>query len=378
VRYFRSIDEVPQISPAEREQLREVADRYTFRANDYYLGLIDWGDPNDPIRKLIIPCAGELNEWGQMDASNEAAITVARGVQHKYAHTVLLLCHETCASYCRYCFRKRLFIRKSEETSNDISEGIAYIRGNSNINNVLLTGGDPLQMNTRRLAEIIRQLREIPHVRIIRIGSKMPAFEPFRITDDLELLDALARYSTPRRRIYLMCHFDHPRELTDEAVEALDALLRAGVVCVNQCPLTQGINDDPDVLSDLYSELSYVGCPPYYLFQCRPTSGNEPYAVPIVRGWEIFREAMRRGSGLARRPRYVMSHEHGKIEILGVDRRKIYLRFHRAKDSEKRGQIMVYKRNDEAYWLDDLEPVRGTGTRKYPPTPNAEMEYESA
>jgi lysine 2,3-aminomutase len=165
------------------------------------------------------------------------------------------------------------------------------------------------------------------------------------------------RYSTPQRRIYLMTHFDHPRELTEPAVKGIDRLIRCGVICANQCPLTRGINDDPKVLAELYQKLAWIGCPPYYLFQGRPTAGNKPYEVPIVRGWHIFRDALRRGSGLARRARFVMSHETGKIEILAVDDRFIYLRYHRAKDIAERGRFMIYKRNDEAYWLDQLEPI---------------------
>lgn len=361
VNYIRSLDQIPQLSATERDSLRRVTQRYALRANDYYLGLIDWNDPDDPIRQIIIPRAEELEDHGPLDPCNEAAVTVSRGVQHKYPHTVLLLCSETCGAYCRYCFRKRLFIRGNEEANIDVSAGLRYIAGDPNVTNVLLTGGDPLLMSTRRLRKIIESIRAIPHVRIIRIGTKMPAFDPFRILGDPELVELLSAHSTPRQRIYIMTHFDHPRELTEEAVAALDLLLRAGVICANQCPLIRGINDGPAVLSDLFRELSFVGCPPYYLFQCRPTAGNRPYVVPIVRGWEVFREALRRGSGLARRARYVMSHEQGKVEIVGVDRRRIVLRFHRAKDRAERGQLMYFRRDDEAFWLDDLEPMRGGG-----------------
>lgn len=366
VRYIRKISQIEQLPPHEREALRAVEEKYVFRANDYYLGLINWDDPQDPIRQLIIPRVDELNDWGKLDASNEASVTITQGVQHKYPHTVLLLCNEVCGAYCRYCFRKRLFMDENAEVTNDVSAGIEYIRSNPNVTNVLLTGGDPLLMSNRRLGEIIGQLRTIDHVRIIRIGSKMPAFDPFRIKDDPELLEMLDRYSTARKRIYMICHFDHPRELTDEAVDGIDALIRAGVICVNQCPLIKGVNDDPRVLSDLYRELSFIGCPPYYLFQGRPTAGNEPYAVPIVRGWEIFREALRHGSGLARRTRFVMSHELGKVEIFGVDRDYIYTRFHRAKSSDFRGLLLRYRRDDEASWLDDLVPAPNGNEDCYP------------
>jgi len=357
VRYVRHVDQLENIPESERAKLEKVAQQFVFRANDYYLGLIDWSDPADPIKQLIIPRLEELNDWGKLDASNEAAVTVARGVQHKYPHTVLLLCNEVCGSYCRYCFRKRLFMDDNDEASLDVSEGIRYVRDNPQITNVLLTGGDPLLMSTRRLGEILGELRAIPHVRIIRIGSKMPAFDPWRMLGDEELQRTLAKYSEPQRRIYLMAHFDHPRELTEAAIEGIDAFIRAGVICVNQCPLIHGINDDPDVLAEMYQQLSWIGCPPYYLFQGRPTAGNEPYEVPLVRGWHIFREALRRGSGLARRARYVMSHETGKSEILAGDQEHIYLRDHRAKDDAKRGIVMTYRRDDEAYWLDQLEPV---------------------
>jgi len=365
VRYIRTLDKIPNIPPDEREKLKRVAERYVFRANDYYLNLINWNDPNDPIKQLIIPREEELNDWGELDASNEQANTVERGVQHKYKHTVLLLCNEVCGAYCRYCFRKRLFMDDNDETTNDISKGIEYIRAHPEVTNVLLTGGDPLLMSTRRLIEIFEALRAIPHVRIIRIGSKMPAFDPWRVLTDEKLLDAFRAFSTPRNRIYLMAHFDHPRELTNVAVEGIDTCIRNGVICVNQCPLIKGVNDDPDVLAELWQELAWIGCPPYYLFQGRPTAGNEPYEVPLVRGWDIYREAMRRGSGLARRARYVMSHASGKVEILGVDEANIYLRYHRAKDPAKRGELMVYKRDDNAYWLDQLEPVDDVVSQRF-------------
>lgn len=359
VRYVRDLRKIDQIPAAEREFLEKVAEKYVFRVNDYYLRLIDWSDPHDPIRAIVIPRREELNDWGELDASHEKAYTVARGVQHKYQDTVLLLCNEVCGAYCRYCFRKRLFMDDNDEVSNDVSEGIAYIAAHPEVNNVLLTGGDPLLMSTRRLIEIFSALRAIPHVRIIRIGSKMPAFAPWRLLDDPELQAAFRQFSTPDRRIYVMCHFDHPRELTDAAVQGIDCLLSNRVICTNQCPIVKGINDDPAVLAELFATLSFIGCPQYYLFQGRPTQGNEPYEVPIVRGWQLFSQALQQGSGLARRPRFVMSHATGKIEILAVDDRHIYLRYHSASDPANSGRFSVYRRDDQAYWLDHLRVADG-------------------
>jgi len=373
VRYITRLEQLQDLPPDQRAELEHVTRLYGFRASDYYLGLVNWQDPCDPIRQLVVPRIDELAGSGRLDASNEAANTIARGMQHKYPDTVVLLCNETCGGFCRYCFRKRLFMNGNTEVSLDQTLALNYIMAHPEITNVLLTGGDPLLLSTSRLGALLGGLRAIPHVQIIRIGTKMPAFNPWRVLEDESLQQTLGRYSTARQRIYIMTHFDHPRELTDPAIECVDRLIRAGVICANQCPLIRGVNDDPAVLSDLYRRLSWIGCPPYYLFQMRPTLGNQPYAVPIVRGWEIFREALRYGSGLARRARFVMSHETGKIEILGVDEKRIYLRYQRAKDPTLRGRFLVYKRNDDAYWLDDLVPADDEHAPRFAPESGLEI-----
>ncbi|HDL01330.1 MAG TPA: 4Fe-4S cluster-binding domain-containing protein, partial [candidate division Zixibacteria bacterium] len=284
-RFILNLNKIPQLSSIEKKQLQGVNEKYVFRANDYYLNLIDWNDPNDPIRKLIIPHKDELTEWGQLDASNEEQITVRKGVQHKYGTTVLLLVNEVCVSYCRYCFRKRLFMNGNDEVTYNIQPGIEYIRQHKEVNNVLLTGGDPMILKTPKLEKIIAQLREIDHVKIIRIGSKMPAFNPFRFLNDESLFEMFEKYSLPDKRIYMMCHFDHIRELTPQAKQVIHRLMKSGVVCVNQNPIIRGISDDPDVLAELWNELSYMGVSQYYIFQCRPTAGNKPYSLPIVEAY---------------------------------------------------------------------------------------------
>lgn len=354
--FLTSVYDLNGVLPEQRLVLAEVAKRYPFRASSYYLSLIDWNDPNDPLRQLIVPRVEELEHWGNLDPCNEASNTVAPGVQHKYTNTVLLLCSEICGGNCRYCFRKRLFMDK-RQPGLDLPEAIRYIRAHPTVTDVLLTGGDPLTLSTSRLVEIMEALRSIPHVRVIRLGSKMPAFNPQRISGDSELLHALSRFSEPRRRVYLMTHFDHPRELTDEAVAALDACIRHGVICSNQCPLTHGINDNPNVLADLFAQLAYAGCSPYYVFQCRPTAGNKPFAIPMVKAWKVFRRALTKGPGLASRPRLIMSHARGKIEICGVFRKQIVMRFHRAQDAQDQGRLMCFRRDDDACWLDELEPA---------------------
>ena len=355
--YITKIEKIEQLSPEEREELKQVTEKFMFRTNTYYQKLINWDDPNDPIRRIVIPSMEELTAWGKLDASNEHLYTKAPGLEHKYEYTALLLVNDVCGAYCRFCFRKRLFMEGNDEVVRDVSAGLEYIRNHPEINNVLLTGGDPLLMSTRKLENIISELRKIEHVRIIRIGSKMPAFNPYRILNDLDLLEMFEKYSLDDRKIYLIAHFNHPRELTPEAIRAMNLVQKAGVITVNQTPLLRGINDDPEVLAKLFNELSFIGVPPYYVFQNRPVAGNKMFAVPIEEGLEIFEQARMKCSGLAKRARYVMSHTTGKIEILGMTDEHIFFRYHRSADPEMKARIMVFRRNPEAYWFDDYQEL---------------------
>lgn len=355
--YLNKLSQVSQLAeiPAgELRKLQEVEQRYAFRSNEYYHSLIDWNDPKDPIRRIVIPHQDELQRWGQLDASGEHNYAKTRGLEHKYPDTALLLTSDVCGGLCRFCFRKRLFMADNNEVNRDVSAGLEYIRNHPEINNVLLTGGDPLLLSTRNLETIIAEIRSIDHVKIIRIGSKLPAFNPFRILDDPDLLRMLKQYSLPERRIYLMAQFNHPRELTPEAVQALTQVQEAGVVIMNQTPLIRGVNDDPVILAELLNKLSYMGIAPYYVFQCRPTEGNSAYTVPIEEGYQIFSQAISNCSGLARRCRYSMSHVTGKIEVVGMTDEQIFFRYHRPADpAQNPGEIMVFPRNPDSYWLDD-------------------------
>lgn len=352
-KYITKLEKIPELTAEEKKILKEVEDKFSFRTNTYYQSLINWDDPNDPIRRLIMPSLEELEAWGELDASGEHKYTKAPGLEHKYEYTALLLVNNVCGGYCRFCFRKRLFMEDNDEVTNDLSEAIEYIRKNKNINNVLMTGGDPLLLSTRKLESIVKQVREIEHVQIIRIGSKMLAFNPYRVLEDPSLLEMLSKYSTPEKRIYLVVHFNHPRELTPQAIEALDKVIKSGIIPVNQTPLLRGVNDDPEVLAELMNKLSYIGVPPYYVFQCRPTLGNKMFSVPIEEGLEIFEQARMKCSGLAKRARYAMSHATGKIEILGMTDELIYFRYHRSANPDEKGKFMAFRRNPEAHWFDD-------------------------
>lgn len=352
-KYVTDIDKVTQLPETERKRLKQITEKFVFRVNDYYLNLIDWNDPNDPIRKLVIPNTGELKEYGRWDASDEDTNYVVPGCQHKYSSTALLIVSEVCGAYCRYCFRKRLFRNDVKEAMSDVNPGLTYIAEHPEINNVLLTGGDSLILATPKLRMILQRLRDIPHVKIIRLGSKLPVFNPMRIYEDELLLETIREFSTPDHRIYVMAHINHPREITEEAKRGFQALHEAGAVVVNQTPVLRGINDNADVLGELLDKLSWAGVTPYYFFINRPVAGNSGFVLSLKDAYQLVEEAKAKTSGLGKRVRLSMSHTSGKIEILAIENGKAYLKYHQSRDGNY-GKFMVLDCPDHAAWFDDL------------------------
>ena len=352
-KYITDLDKLPYLTEEEKETLKKVAEKFVFRINEYYLGLIDWSDPQDPLKKLVIPSSDELLEYGRWDASDEDTNYHVPGCQHKYSTTALLLVSEVCGAYCRYCFRKRLFRSDVKEAMSDVTEGLKYIRETPEINNVLLTGGDPLILGTAKLRWILEELRSIDHVKIIRIGSKMPVFNPMRIYEDDNLLSTLKEFSHEDKRIYVMAHINHPREFTEQARKAVQALHEAGVIVVNQTPVLKGINDDPIVLGELLDRLSWAGVTPYYFFVNRPVAGNSSFVLSLEQVYQIVEQAKARTSGLGKRVKLVMSHTSGKIEILAIENGKAYLKYHQSRDDDY-GKFMVLDCPPSASWFDEL------------------------
>ncbi|MDG0873609.1 KamA family radical SAM protein [Paenibacillus thiaminolyticus] len=352
-KYVTDIEKIAQIPETERKRLKQITEKFVFRVNDYYLNLIDWNDPDDPIRKLVIPNTGELQEYGRWDASDEDTNYVVPGCQHKYGTTALLIVSEVCGAYCRYCFRKRLFRNDVKEAMSDVNPGLAYIADHPEINNVLLTGGDSLILATPKLRMILERLRAIPHVQIIRLGSKMPVFNPMRIYEDEALLETIREFSSADKRIYVMAHINHPREITAEAKRGFEALHQAGAIVVNQTPVLRGINDNADVLGELLDKLSWAGVTPYYFFINRPVAGNREFVLPLKDVYRVVEEAKAKTSGLGKRVRLSMSHTSGKIEILAIEDGKAYLKYHQSRDNQY-GRFMVLDCPDDAAWFDDL------------------------
>lgn len=353
VSYYNKINQLEQLDDNEKNIFSQVEKEFAFRSNSYYNSLINWEDKNDPLRRIIVPDASELIHWGELDASKENLYQPMKGIEHKYQSTALLLCSDVCGAYCRFCFRKRLFQSDNDEVEKNMSKQIDYIKNNSQINNVLLTGGDPLMLSTARLAAIFESLSNADNVKIIRIGTKMLGFNPFRILDDLSLVQLVEDYSK-RFQIFFMLHYNHPKEVTPESIDAIKRLKAAGANTVNQTPIIRGVNDNVDTLVQLFNCLAYNGVLTYYVFNCRPTLGNSTYAVPVEEGFGLFSAARNKiSSGLSKTARYIISHAEGKIEVIGTHENKIIMRKHNFADSTGNESLMIFNSNPEAYWLDD-------------------------
>jgi KamA family protein len=336
-------------------KLNEIIKRHPMCVTPYYMSLIDWDNPSDPIKKIAIPSLAEFNLEGSYDTSGELENTKLSGLQHKYDQTALILSTNKCATYCRYCFRKRLVGRPSNEVIKRFDEAVEYIKKHDEIDNVLISGGDPLVLSNEIIESFLAVLSDISHLKFIRFGSRTPVMLPSRFEDD-ELLDIFRRYSQSDRRIYVVTQFNYPREITREAVKAINNLISAGIILTNQTVLLKGINDYPKTLAKLQNELVSIGVNPYYVFQCRPVRRvKSSFQIPLYKGIDIVETAKKSCNGHSKRFKYIMSHRKGKIEILGIYKDEIYFKYHQAKDIKNLGRIFKRKMDKNAGWLDDLK-----------------------
>jgi len=345
-----------KLTKKQEDQLLEVTTIHPMNITKYQLSLINKKDPKDPIKKLIVPSSEELNEAGLYDTSGEKSNTKSKGLQHKYQQTAVILATNRCAAYCRFCFRKRLVGLSNNEILERFTATISYIKKHKEINNILITGGDPLVLPTHLINKILRKLSPIKQLDFIRFGSRIPVAFPYRILDDPKLLKTLQKYSKKDRRIYVVTHFNHPNEITKQSIEAVNKLLEAGVVVNNQTVLLKGVNDDPDVLAKLLNSLTGIGVTPYYVFQCRPVKRVKThFQVPFYRGIKIVEDAKKQLNGHGKRFKFCMSHKTGKIEIVGKIGNDIYFKYHQAKNPKNLGKMFKKRLNRTAGWLDDFK-----------------------
>lgn len=296
------IERLGCLSAGEKRTLRPVLQRFPWAATPYYLSLAQADDIRDPILRQVLPSLAELevSRSANPDPLEEEAHTLAPGLIRRFPDRAVLLVTNRCAVFCRYCFRKRLWREKAWTLSAAaLQAACAALEADHAIREVILSGGDPLTLADSCLDTILGRLRRIPHLELIRIGTRLPVVLPQRLTP------ALCRVLERHAPVWVVTQFNHPGEITPEAAAACDRLLRAGVPVDNQTVLLRGINDDPGTLSALCLGLLRIRVRPYYLHQCDRVTGAEHFRTPLAKGMGIMREMQERISGLAL-PRFVV------------------------------------------------------------------------
>jgi lysine 2,3-aminomutase len=350
-----SIEDWLPFSPDERSQVLAAKNQFPMMVPLGYAQLIDWQDADDPLRQLLFPSIDEKNAAGSLDTSGEAVSSVIPGLQHKYSPTAVLLVTQACAGHCRYCFRRRLMSRDVivKETIEDLQGAIAYIQDHSEIDNVLLSGGDPMICSTRRLANLLAALAKIPHIWQVRISTKLPAFLPSRFTTDPELLEVLHQYQS-RFQISIQCHFDHPREITPEVELAIANLRQTGCSLTSQIPLMNRVNNQVETLTQLFKQLHRLGVIPQYLFHPRPVQHATHFQLPIMAGMELVEAVRQQCNGAVKRFRYILTHEDGKLELVGLlpgDPPQLVTRWHQVRRGLEKSGVSLQAIDAATVWL---------------------------
>jgi lysine 2,3-aminomutase len=307
---IHSVDQLVEKFKLDRRVAERLDKFFQARINPYYLSLIRY--PGDPIWLQCVPDETELNDIdAPEDPLGEDSMSPVPNITHRYPDRVLFLTTSQCGMYCRFCTRKRKVGDSSKISMRGLEAAFKYIEEHKEIRDVILSGGDPLMLTDAMLEKILQRLRQIPHVEIIRLGTRMPVVLPHRITP--KLVRMLKKYHP----IYVNTHFNHPWEITPESKRACELLADAGIPIGNQTVLMKGVNDDPEVIKELFRKLLLMRVRPYYLYQADLTKGANHFRTPINVGLEIMDKLRGHTSGLAV-PYYVIDAPGGggKIPLL--------------------------------------------------------------
>lgn len=294
---IETLDELKKyvnLTPEEEEGVAKSLKTLRMAITPYYLSLIDLNNPYDPVRRQCVPTVNELHQAAAdlLDPLHEDSDSPVPGLTHRYPDRVLLLVTDMCSMYCRHCTRRRFAGQTDAAMADDnIEKGLEYIAKTPQVRDVLLSGGDALMISDERLEYIIKRLREIPHVEIVRIGSRTPVVCPQRITP--ELVNMLKKYHP----IWLNTHFNHPQEITPDSAAACARLADAGIPLGNQTVLLRGVNDCTYVMKELMHGLVKMRVRPYYIYQCDLSMGLEHFRTPVSKGIEIIENLRGHTSG---------------------------------------------------------------------------------
>lgn len=292
------------LAPEELEGFKKQKMIFRAQTTPYYAALADPNNPLDPIRLILMPRAEEtsslhqemLDPLGERKQENNPVERIV----HRYSDRVLFLITDLCSVYCRYCTRKHFTANDNALVStSEYEKAMTYIKAHPGVREVILSGGDPLTLGDNHIAKVLADLRAIDHVEIIRIHSRMPVVAPMRITENL------VQIIKKNKPVYLITHFNHPREITADAAMAVEKLVDAGVPVLNQMVLLNGVNNHPAIVQALSRRLLYLRVKPYYMFQCDPSQGTDHLRTSIDESLQIQRELWGHLSGLAM-PTYIV------------------------------------------------------------------------
>mgnify|MGYP000093886872 CR=1 FL=1 len=411
---LKNYADIPQIKSSlsleDLDAIKTVGNVLPFKVNNYVVEeLIDWNNiPNDPIFQLTFPqkemlsnehfqemeqalkenytkpelkliankIRYELNPHPAGQADNVPLLdnTKLTGIQHKYKETVLFFPSnsQTCHAYCTFCFRWPQFVGIDELkfAMKETDLLVDYLKEHPEVTDVLFTGGDPLVMSAKKLAEYIEPLlnADIPNLRNIRIGTKALSYWPYRFINDKDTDDLLRLFEKITKsgiQLAFMAHFNHSTELKTKAVEvAIQKILDTGAVIRTQSPIMNHINNSADEWAEMWKLQVKLGCIPYYMFIARDTGAQDYFAVTLENAWKVYRNAYKQVSGLARTVRGpIMSANPGKVQVLGVneidDKKMFTLRFVQGRDANWVGKPFFANYDPTAIWLTDLKPIEG-------------------
>lgn len=307
---IHSVDQLVEKFGIDKKVAERLDKFFQARINPYYLSLIRY--PGDPIWKQCVPDKAELEDMdGFEDPLQEDAMSPVPNITHRYPDRVLFLTTSQCGMYCRFCTRKRKVGNSDKISMKELESAFKYLEKHTEVRDVVLSGGDPLMLTDTMLEKILKRLRQIPHIEIIRIGSKMPCVLPHRITP--KLVDMIKKYHP----VYVNTHFNHPWEITPESTKACELLANAGIPVSNQAVLMKGVNDDAEVMKELFQKLLKIRVRPYYLYMADETRGANHFRTSLDKGLEIMFKLRGHTSGLAI-PHFVIDAPGGggKIPIL--------------------------------------------------------------
>ncbi len=358
-----SLKNYVELTSDEEKVLRDVVDKHPMNIPRYYLSLIDPSDPNDPIKKLAFPSEDELVVAGAMgettkDPYGDDKHNKGNGILHKYPYSALVVATDYCSMYCRHCFRKAIVGLPNDKTVENFQRAAEYIREHKEITNVIISGGDPLLIGTKRIIKMLESLIDIDHINYVRIGTRTPVVYPMRFFDD-KLMEYLKEFNK-KKTLYLPTHFNHVNEISEDARKAILRIREAGITVNNQAVLLKGVNDTVEDIENLMNGLVKIGVNPYYLYQCMPVSRvRHHFQVPLKQGIDIVDKAKERLDGYAKRFKFIMGHDIGKIEIVGrIDDKLILKHIHsRPEEPEMASKMKIMKLDDNAGWLDDMEEI---------------------